>query len=347
MLSSDISLRDYAYLKKLGNSYKLIKCNEVRKSGYECVKVNTFVDDVISYEYYDKGLKKHKLEIHKKTVVDFSRSGLVNGCSSVSNNDEKLANNITRARNKILEYVLCNEFVFFVTLTLSPDKYDRHNLSQFIKDLSIFIRDYNKRKNASIKYLFIPEQHNDGSWHMHGFIMGLPYDRLELFDLHGDKNLPKYIVDKLKNNELLYYFPAYEKKFGYNIFEPIRNKKASALYMCKYLTKDLSRNVRELGYHLYYCSKGLKKAEIVKQGQFLDSDFNFDFSNEYGGQSFFDFLSEEDLENIKDKIGGSPVSLDDYRRGYIKNDGWQQYIDNDTGEIIGDIPEELEGSEVV
>ena len=29
-------------------------------------------------------------------------------------NDEKLANNITRARNKILEYVLCNDFNFFV-----------------------------------------------------------------------------------------------------------------------------------------------------------------------------------------------------------------------------------------
>ena len=51
-------------------------------------------------------------------------------------------------------------------------------------------------------------------------------------------------------------------------------------------------------YNIYrtHFSKGLKKAEIVKQGQFLDSDFAFDFSNEYGGQSFFDVLSEDDYQ---------------------------------------------------
>lgn len=243
--------------------------------------------------------------------------------------------------------MLCNDFVFFVTLTLDPKKYDRNNLQKFISDLSLFIRHYNSRKNANIKYLFIPEQHLDGCWHMHGFIMGLPYDRLELFDLHGEMNLPPYIVSKLKNNELLYYFPAYDKKFGYNIFEPIRNKKASVLYMCKYLTKDLSRNVKELGNHLYYCSKGLKKAEVIKQGQFLDSDYHFDFSNEYGGQSFFDLLDNDQLEEIKNKIGGEPLSIDDYRKGYRNNNGWQEYVDSDTGEIIGNVPEEIKESEVI
>lgn len=234
--------------------------------------------------------------------------------------------------------ILC----FFVTLTLNPEKYDRENLPKFIKDLSIFIRDYNKRKNASIKYLFIPEQHEDGCWHMHGFIMGLPYDRLELFDINGEKPLPRYIVKKMKSGSLLYNFPEYEKRFGYNIFEPIRNKKASVLYMSKYLTKDLSRNVRTLGNHLYYCSKGLKKAEIIKEGQFLDSEFQFDFANEYGGQSFYDFLSEEEVEQLKEKIGGAPVTLDDYRKGYRKKDGWYSYCDEDTGEIIGAMPEEME-----
>lgn len=178
---------------------------------------------------------------------------------------------------------------------------------------------------------------------MHGFIMGLPYDRLELFDLHGERPLPPYIVKKLKNNDLVYNFPAYEKKFGFNIFEPIRNKKASVLYMSKYLTKDISRNVRELGNHLYYCSKGLNKAEIIKQGQFLDSEFQFDFSNEYGGQSFFDELSSEQLECLVSKIGSNPIVLDDYKKGYrLVDNGWREFFDKDTGEIFCNDREVLE-----
>lgn len=339
MLTTDLHYRDYAYLKKLGNSYKLILCNEVRKKNLETVDVKTEHD----YLYSRKGYN-HKLKVIEiaKTEADFSCSNDCNGKVKDTSNDEKLANNICRARNKILEYVLCNDFVFFVTLTLNPAKYDRHNLSNFIKDLGNFIQNYNRRKNADIKYLLIPEEHKDESWHMHGFIMGLPYDRLELLELHGNRPLPPKIIEKIQKGYLVYSFPEYENRFGYNLFEPIRSKKASALYMSKYLTKDISRNVKELGNHLYYCSKGLKKAEVIKQGQFLDCDFNFDFKNEYGGQSFFDMLSDDELEELKSKIGGEPVSLDDYKKGYRKKDGWQEFIDTDTGEIIGNGYKEME-----
>ena len=339
MVTNDIELRDYAYLKRLGNSYKLILCNSVRKKGYETVDCSS--DVVVNRVCRRKGYHLEVLtNIEKVERLDFSSPGRGNEKVKDSPENVKLKNNICRARNKILEYVLCNDFVFFVTLTLDPVKYDRTNLKKFIKDLGYFIKNYNTRHDAEIKYLFIPEQHEDGCWHMHGFIMGLPYDRLELFDLHGDKPLPPYIVKKLKNNELLYNFPEYEKRFGYNIFEPIRNKKASVLYMCKYLTKDLSRNVTELGNHLYYCSKGLKKAEIIKEGQFLDSNFHFDFQNDYGGQSFYDFLDENDLEDLKSKIGNQPISLDDYRKGYRMDDGFECAYDKDTGEIFGQLPDE-------
>ncbi|MDE6625350.1 MAG: hypothetical protein K2K56_03140 [Lachnospiraceae bacterium] len=336
MLVTDIYNRDYAYLKKLGNSYKLIKCNEVRRKGFSAVDVKKEKDTYRRCNGY-----RFEVFEFEKEVADFSSDYVDSSGFKEHTVEEKLSNNICRARNKILEYVLCNDFVFFVTLTLDPDKYDRENLKQFNHDLSAFIRNYNQRKNANIKYLFIPERHVDGCWHMHGFIMGLPYDRLELFDLHGERPLPPYIVKKLRNNELLYSFPEYEKRFGYNIFEPIRNKKASVLYMSKYLTKDLSRNVTELGCHLYYCSKGLKKAEIIKEGQFLDSSYQFDFSNEYGGQSFFDILSDTELEEIKGKIGGEPVHLEDYKKGYRKDGEWYEFVDRDTGEIFGRIPEDV------
>lgn len=337
MLTTDNKYRDYAYLKKLGNSYKLIKCNEVRRKGLEKVSLSTEHFSVVRKEGY-----KFKVYSNDVTLANFSCENECVGKVKETDEDTKLANNIYRARNKILEYVLCNDFTFFVTLTLNPNKYDRTNLKQFNKDFNIFVRDYNKRQNANIKFLLIPETHTDGAWHMHGFILGLPLGRLEELELHGERNLPIRIVKKLKKGHVLYNFPAYEKKFGFNLFEVIRSKKASALYMSKYLTKDISRNVTSLGNHLYYCSKGLNKAEIIKEGQFLDSSFEFDFFNEYGGQSFFDELSEEKLDEIKNKIGSTPLSLDDYKRGYRKKDGWYQYCDYDTGEIISDKYKECE-----
>lgn len=337
MVITELSYRDYAYLKKLGNSYKLIKCNEVRKKGLETVDAVKEFDSLCMRNGY-----KFDLFSFSEKKVNFATENECIGKIKETDGDKKLANNISRARNKILEYVLCNDFVFFVTLTLDSQKYDRENLPQYIKDLGYFIQNYNRRKNADIKYLLIPEQHEDGCWHMHGFVMGLPYDRLELLELHGARPLPLKIREKLQRGELVYSFPEYEKKFGYNLFEPIRSKKAAALYMSKYLTKDISRNVKNLGNHLYYCSKGLKKAEIIKQGQFLDSEFNFDFKNEYGGQSFFDILSDDELEKIKDKIGGAPISIDDYRNGYRKKNGWYEFMDLDTGEIIGNGYKEME-----
>ena len=334
IFKNDIELRDYAYLKKLGNSYKLIKCNSVRKKGFETIESRTDIN--ITHVVRRKGFRFEVLtDIEKETYLDFSSSGRSNEKIKDRPDIVKLRNNICRARNKILEYVLCNDFNYFVTFTLNPLKYDRNDLKLFIKHLHSFIQDYNRRKDANIKYLFIPEQHIDGCWHLHGFIMGLSVDRLKEFELHGDRNLPPYIVQKLRNDDKLYYFPDYEKKFGWNIFEPIRDKKASVLYMCKYLTKDLSRNVTELGCHLYYCSKGLKKAEVVKEGQFLDSEYEFDFQNDYCGQTFFDFLSSDDLEDIKNKIGGQPLSLDDYRKKYRLEDGFECAYDRDTGEIFG------------
>lgn len=331
MLQNQNFYHDYAYLKKLGDSYKLVKCNQVFIKGLERCDVYK-TDDV----FYRRVGRRWEVFDCSKTLANMSCVGVSNGKVKDTTNEEKLTNNICRARNKVLEYVLCNDFNFFVTLTLDPEKYDRQNLKKFQTDFSSFVRNYNMRKNANLKYLLVPETHEDGSWHMHGFFMGLPYDRLELFDIHGERPLPKYIVDKRKNNELVFNFPAYEKHFGYNVIEPIRNKKQAALYMSKYLTKDISRNVTDLGCHLYYCSKGLNKAEVIKQGQFLDYKFEFDFSNQFGGQSFFDILSEEQLDILKDKIGGNPLTLDDYKRGYKKeNDGWQAFMDVDTGEIIG------------
>lgn len=49
-------------------------------------------------------------------------------------NEEKLDNSISRTRSKIYEYAICNDFEYFVTLTLNSEKMDRSNIDEYIKN---------------------------------------------------------------------------------------------------------------------------------------------------------------------------------------------------------------------
>ena len=180
-------------------------------------------------------------------------------------NDEKLDNNLSRAKSMLYEYAYCNPWDYFVTLTIDPAKYDRHDLERIHRDLGHWIRNYNQKHGTALKYLFIPEQHKDGAWHEHGFIFGLPLAHLIPYTF-ADQPLPLYILKCLAKGQEVYHWQPYEKKFGYCILEPVRNQEHAAKYVTKYITKDMSRCVTELNAHMYYCSKGLKRAEILKQG---------------------------------------------------------------------------------
>ena len=52
-------------------------------------------------------------------------------------NDTKLEESISRAKRVIYEIARCNEWDFFITLTVNSKKYDRTDLDKFHKDLTI------------------------------------------------------------------------------------------------------------------------------------------------------------------------------------------------------------------
>ena len=145
-----------------------------------------------------------------------------------------------------------------------------------------WFRNYSRLRNISIKFLLIPEQHKDGAWHIHGFLHGLPADHLTPFTMQD--HLPHYIRDKLAKNQVIYNWEAYAKKFGYCNIEAIRNEEAASKYLLKYITKDLSRCVREINAHMYYCSRGLQRAVILKKGMMTERFTDLapiDYENDY------------------------------------------------------------------
>lgn len=211
-------------------------------------------------------------------------------------NDEKLENNISRAKAKIYEYAMCNEWDWFFTGTIDSKKFSRTDLPAYHKSLVQFIKDYNKKYHLHIKFLFIPELHQDGqSWHMHGFLKDLPVNLLHQFVI-GDK-MGGYIAEKVKKGEKVYKWVEYFNKFGFCDLEPIQSKERACSYVMKYVTKSLSSSVKEMNAHLYYCSRGLSIATIEKKGTMF-ADIVPNFENEWVKISNLS-LSDDELYKLK------------------------------------------------
>ena len=165
--------------------------------------------------------------------------------SKGTDSENRFDESISRTRSTIFELAMCNDFEWFATLTLDPEKRCRNDLRAFRKDFSQMIRNENKKRpeGQKIEYLLIPEQHKDGAWHMHGLFKGLQ----EGFDLvHNEHGY----LDWLR----------YRERFGFFSCSPIKSHEACSKYITKYVTKDVKKcTVLDSGAHCYYASQGLNR----------------------------------------------------------------------------------------
>ncbi len=169
-------------------------------------------------------------------------------------NENKLASNFSRARSMVLQYALCNPWEYFFTGTLDAQKMDRYNLDTYAAQLMQFIRDKRKKYDAKFQVLLVPEKHQDGAWHIHGLIHGLPDSAVTPFAPPA----PRHLIEGGFLN-----WPDYMNKFGFCSLAPIRDPIATAYYVTKYIGKDMSQRSGDLGKHLYFHSRPLKKAECA------------------------------------------------------------------------------------
>lgn len=211
----------------------------------------------------------------------------------------KLSNSLSRTRSKIYEYACCNDWDYFITVTINKDKFDRYDLEEYRKSFIKWIQNQYSRKGQKVQWLFIPEKHKDGSWHMHGLISGLVDSDLQEFT--KDMHIPYRILNRIKQGVKVYNWIAYADKFGYCTLEPIQNIDAVCKYITKYICKDLAESVQEVGKHLYYCSRGLNKSEVIQTGGLsLDNAVLWDFKNEYVYIKSYpkDEFTEEDIFKV-------------------------------------------------
>lgn len=82
---------------------------------------------------------------------------------------EKIGRSKARAKSKLHDLIMCNDFEWFVTLTLSPEEVDdRTDYDGVIKKLNTYLA--NRVRRNGLKYVGVAELHKKGGLHFH-FLM--------------------------------------------------------------------------------------------------------------------------------------------------------------------------------
>ncbi|MEA4912722.1 MAG: hypothetical protein VB092_08965 [Oscillospiraceae bacterium] len=177
----------------------------------------------------------------------------------------KLDEALSRARRYIVDIILSNEFEYFCTFTFKPDKVDRFDLNACFKMLSQYFHNYKTKFASDFKFLIVPEFHKDGAVHFHGCCSGFAAGDLII----PDKVL-KRVGDEVQlvpNTKGYLRWLRYDKNMGIFNCSPIKNNNAAAFYIVKYITKNMKQIPK--GTHLYSCSRGLNRPELVVDEDYL------------------------------------------------------------------------------
>lgn len=224
------------------------------------------------YQYikeYPNGLitavKVHFSGTNKKTINKEEKELLIaNGIlleNPKSINDE-WGRSIRRIKSTIRDYVLCNDFNWFCTLTFKEQSHDREKVMKQINDFCNYLR-RRTYKNKGFKYIIIMEQHKSGAWHAHA--------------LFNDVVSEHMIFAKKRKQYDSYNWEKWN--FGFSTCEKIEDKNRVSSYILKYITKDM---VFEKGRKSYFCSKGLN-LPILHKDIYIDEsliDDNDVYENE-------------------------------------------------------------------
>lgn len=142
------------------------------------------------------------------------------------------------------EIAKCNNFKWFVTMTINSSSCDRFSLDKCQEYFSKLTHNYSRRLKylgLDFKYIFITEKHDKGGYHFHGLVTNLIDDDLFIND----------------NGYLDSYY--FSSKLGHFSCSKIKSQIRCANYIMKYISKDAVKNSHN---QIYFCSKGLARAQV-------------------------------------------------------------------------------------
>lgn len=149
---------------------------------------------------------------------------------------------LKRAKDRVYDIVMQNDFSYFLTLTIDPNEFDSTDRIEVMKRMSRWLSNMHSRHG--LEYLLVPEYHKSGRIHAHALIN----DTLTLVDT--DRRIfngKAYKVQTLRANgvctdNLKPVYNIKEWKYGFTTAIPLDGERIKiAHYVTKYIVKDMHR----------------------------------------------------------------------------------------------------------
>lgn len=194
---------------------------------------------------------------------------------------EDLERSMRRARSKLRRLALANDFKYFVTLTLDPQKVDAHDGADVVKKLNAWAS--NAVQRHGLRYILVPERHKSGAIHFHGFFN----DALPLVDsgtikppMGGKPRKPRSKAQRedwlASGGQICFNLPTWSMGFS-TAFELYGEYPAAVSYVTKYIGKDGEKPAGRW----YYSGGALEEPSVA----LMDIGCN-DLEKEYSGKAF-------------------------------------------------------------
>lgn len=251
------------------------------------------------YEYVDGyQVRYYGKPVMKKCEYD-TDDDLKADEKSVMSEEERQLHSITvsmnRTKNQIYGIARANEWDLFSTLTFDRNKVNSSHYGTVSVKARNWLSNIKIRYCPDLKYLAVPELHADGEhWHVHILLSGV--DGLPLVD--------SGIMHKGKK---IYNLPGW--KYGFSTASFVEDNNAVALYVCKYITKELCTLTQHR--RRYWASNNCKRMDDVSS----------------------EFLTEEEASFYQ--LYGQSI---DYVKGVRTPRGLIKYIEVDKG-VFHDVPD--------
>jgi hypothetical protein len=179
----------------------------------------------------------------------------------VKSDGDDMLRSARRARAKLRRLALANEFEYFVTLTLDQAKIDRYDPNAIMKKVNVWL-DNMVRRNG-LRYILVPELHDDGAYHFHGFFAGRSVKAVDSGTIKrpGIKKpmRPRSEAERLQwladGGMIVYNLPQWS--YGFTTAIELYGEYSRAVgYVCKYIGKQEGQ--RPMG-RWYYSGGALRE----------------------------------------------------------------------------------------
>lgn len=252
-------------IKTYPNGKKVVYyCNETifRKPSEEDEKLNEVLDDILDL-----------LDTNDTSEADMLLRELLAQADKDEPSEKNIARCIRRAKDRIFDIAFCNDWKYFITLTIDDKKLDAMNVKEVMKKLNKFLDNMHQRHGLS--YIIIPEYHESGRVHCHGLIN----DALKVED-SGTRGVKGYSAPlrlstiKAKGltrdiTHIVYNLPQWT--YGFSTAVPVYGDGgALATYVTKYMTKATTKIFGKY----YWSSRDLVREPKIeyKNTQYQDID---------------------------------------------------------------------------